>query len=265
MAAGTVLAAVTTHVALRTDAPAVTPSTEPVTVAQLRNAGMPSNRGYHIARALEGAAAVGIASAPEAENGATTPTAETKGETTDQPRAADPVRGRRALVHSTQEAPKPTGGDSPGSGISSQSPTTSPSTTSAAATAGHCKSPDVEATAQGVSAELSFVGVLLNGQELEGEQFAAKGISDVSIVVQWRNLFSNHRQRVEIVAPDGSAYQTLSRLLTATDSAAPVSTVLPVSGTWITRYGLYGGWCVNVFVDEHDKPVASRRLVIAPS
>src|SRR2546425_6993412 len=52
-------------------------------------------------------------------------------------------------------------------------------------------------------------------------------------------------------------YTTLFR------SDAPVQTLLPVNGTWITRYGLYGAWCVEVFFDQSESPVASSRLVIS--
>lgn len=126
-----------------------------------------------------------------------------------------------------------------------------------------CKSQDLQAQPQGVSADVTFVGVLLGGSEREDQQFSGAELSDLKILVQWANLFSHHRQRVELIAPDGSVYQSLSRLLTTADSAAPVTVIVPVSGSWITRYGLYGAWCVDVFFDQDDKPVASRRVSIS--
>jgi hypothetical protein len=126
-----------------------------------------------------------------------------------------------------------------------------------------CRWHDLQPQAQGVTADVDFVGVLLKGQELEGRQFTGAELGDLKILVQWRNLFGHHRQRLELIAPDGSVYQSLSRPLTVSDVDAPVTTVVPVSGTWITRYGLYGSWCVDVFFDQDEKPVASRRVVIS--
>jgi hypothetical protein len=42
-----------------------------------------------------------------------------------------------------------------------------------------------------------------------------------------------------------------------------VAISVPVSGSWITRYGLYGSWCVDLFFDQDEKPVASGRVVIS--
>ena len=116
---------------------------------------------------------------------------------------------------------------------------------------------------QGVTADVSFVGVLLNGTERAGRSFTSSELGDLKIRVQWQNLFQNHRQRFDLVTPDGSLYQSLSRPLTVTDVSAPVETLLPVNGTWITRYGLFGTWCVKAFFDEDDAPVATSRLVIS--
>ena len=121
----------------------------------------------------------------------------------------------------------------------------------------------LETETQGVSARLEFVGVLLDGQQVTAEQFSGATLSDLKIVVQWQSLFQNHMQRLDLIAPDGSLYQSLSRPLTATD--ASVETLLPVNGTWITRYGLYGGWCVEVFLDQQNAPITSSPLVIARS
>ena len=116
---------------------------------------------------------------------------------------------------------------------------------------------------QGVTAHVDFVGMLLNGQELLGQNFPAAQLSDLKILVQWQSLFQNHIQRLDLIAPDGSLYQSLSRPLTAGDADAPVETLLPVNGTWITRYGLYGAWCVEAFLDQQEQPITSSRLVIA--
>jgi len=116
---------------------------------------------------------------------------------------------------------------------------------------------------QGVTAHVDFVGKLLDGQERAGQNFSGAQLSDLKILVQWQSLFQNHLQRLDLIAPDGSLYQSLSRPLTVRDADAPVETLLPVNGTWITRYGLYGAWCVEAFLDQQEQPITSSRLVIA--
>jgi hypothetical protein len=113
----------------------------------------------------------------------------------------------------------------------------------------------------GIRADVEFIGMLGNGRERHGEQFPGGQLNDLKVLVQWQNLFGRHQQRLDIIAPDGSLYQSLPSPLTA---RAPVETLLPVKGTWITHYGLYGAWCIEVFLDQEDKPVTSRRLVILP-
>jgi hypothetical protein len=142
-------------------------------------------------------------------------------------------------------------------------PTSEDVQASAAGAEESCKRQDLQVQAQGVTADLAFVGVLLTGTERQDEQFSRVELDALKIVVQWGNLFSNHRQRLELMTPDGSVYQSLSRQLTITDGVAPVATSVPVSGSWITRYGLYGSWCVDLFFDQDEKPVASGRVVIS--
>jgi hypothetical protein len=134
--------------------------------------------------------------------------------------------------------------------------------TSAATGAQGCKH-DPAPHPQGVTAQVDFVGVLLNGQQREGDSFTAAELDDLKILVEWKSLLENHAQRVDLVAPDGSLYQSLTRLVTAGDNGAQLETRVPVNGSWITRYGLYGSWCVEVFLDQESAPLASTRLVIA--
>jgi hypothetical protein len=143
----------------------------------------------------------------------------------------------------------------------SSSATTQPGNAPAAGNG--CSRHELHIQPQGVSADVNFVGVLLSGNERAGRQFSSAELNDVKILVQWKNLFQNHRQRLDLIAPDGSLYQSLSRLVMAGDADAPVQMLLPVNGTWITRYGLYGAWCVEVFLDQDDAPTTSGRLVIS--
>jgi hypothetical protein len=122
-----------------------------------------------------------------------------------------------------------------------------------------CQRHDWHIQPHGVRADVEFIGMLTNGRERHGEQLPGGQLTDVKLVVEWRNLFGRHQQRLDIIAPDGSLYQSLPSPLM---NRAPVEILLPVKGTWITRYGLYGAWCVEVFLDQEAEPVTSRRLVI---
>jgi hypothetical protein len=138
--------------------------------------------------------------------------------------------------------------------------TTPPSGTPASAIA--CNH-DVAPNPQGITAQVEFVGVLLDGGQRAGDSFSAAELDDLKILVDWKSLFQNHAQRIDLIAPDGSLYQSLSRLVTAADVGALAETRVPVNGSWITRHGLYGSWCVEVFIDQESAPVVSSRLVIA--
>ena len=119
------------------------------------------------------------------------------------------------------------------------------------------------AHAQGVTADVDFVGVLLNGTEENADSFSGAQLGDLKIIVQWRHLLQNHAQRLDLIAPDGSLYQSLSRPLTVADEGNGVETRVPVSGSWITRFGLYGSWCVAVFFDQDEAPITTARVAIA--
>jgi hypothetical protein len=106
------------------------------------------------------------------------------------------------------------------------------------------------------------VGVLLNGTERNADSFSGAQLGDLKILVQWHHLLQNHAQRLDLIAPDGSLYQSLSRPLTLANEGTDVETRVPVNGTWITRYGLYGTWCVAVFFDQAETPVTTARVAI---
>lgn len=159
----------------------------------------------------------------------------------------------------TGESPTPGGGT--GSAPGAQSPATAATVASAAQS---CKHP-LTTEANGITAQLDFVGILHDGQEVASNSFSATQLSDLKITVEWQNLVQNHVQRLDLFAPDGSLYQSLSRPLPASTAGSPVETRLPVHGSWITRYGLYGSWCVEVFLDHDGAPITSRPLVISRS
>lgn len=129
--------------------------------------------------------------------------------------------------------------------------------------ADQCGPQTIAVQPQGVTANVEFVGVLLNGMEQNAAEFSGTQLGDLKIVVQWHHLLQNHAQRLDLIAPDGSLYQSLSRPLTVANEGADVETRVPVSGSWITRYGLYGTWCVAVYFDQDDAPVTTARVAIA--
>jgi hypothetical protein len=175
--------------------------------------------------------------------------------------SADPDTGAGTQTVAELDSRPPTRlGEATGGGSATDPVRVGPATTTQA---GHGCKHELGLQPQGVTADVDFVGVLLNGSEREGRDFSGAQLGDLKILVQWRNLFQNHGQRLDLIAPDGSLYRSLSRPLTATDGDAPVQTLLPVNGTWITRYGLYGAWCVEVFFDQDESPIASSRLVIS--
>ena len=107
-------------------------------------------------------------------------------------------------------------------------------------------------------ARLSFAGVLTSGRVRVGQQFPG-GVRDVRLVVTWSDLERAHHQRLELYGPDGSLYPRFLATFTGGDHR-PVSvvTALPVAGSSITDAGLYGDWCVEVFLDDEDAPIARR-------
>ena len=123
-------------------------------------------------------------------------------------------------------------------------------------------------------ARLSFVGHLQHGRVQGGTEFSAQSLGDLRIVVEYRDLSGiNHTQRIELYSPDGSLYQRFSTAfkvaatvakLKASDRWEPVETRLPVWGTWITQYSLFGAWLVEVYLDRERMPITTGVFVLSP-
>ncbi len=136
---------------------------------------------------------------------------------------------------------------------------------------------------------LAFEGLRPTGQALPGgDHFSAKALRDLLILVKYRDLTPGpHTQRLQLYAPDGALYQQFTTAVEGdgtakgpaeapskqgrtprADSGAPgstqVATRLPVGGTWITQYSLYGTWHVEVYLDQARTPVVQRTLDLAP-
>ncbi|MFI5339005.1 MAG: hypothetical protein ACHQ7N_04110 [Candidatus Methylomirabilales bacterium] len=136
---------------------------------------------------------------------------------------------------------------------------------------------------------LTFEGLRPTGQALVGgDHFSAKALRDLLILVEYRDLAPGpHTQRLQLYLPDGALYQQFTTAVEAGGAAqgraeahpeharaprAPgeqpgkeqVVTRLPVGGTWITQYSLYGTWHVEVYLDQARTPTVHRTLVLAP-
>jgi hypothetical protein len=127
--------------------------------------------------------------------------------------------------------------------------------TSAAATTGGGGS------APPASASLQFVSINHNGSQTGGAAFSTALVGDLKIVVGWQNISGSHTQRLELFTPAGSLYQ---RITAQFAGASTVEARLPVSGTWITEYSLFGAWGVEVYLDGARVPMTTGAFVLSP-
>ena len=110
------------------------------------------------------------------------------------------------------------------------------------------------------SATLQFISVNNDGTSAGGAQFPGNLVRALRILVGWQSLSGTHSQRIEIFSPDGSLYQRYSTQFAGT----PVETRLPVTGSWITQYSLFGAWRVEVFLDSEGMPITTGVFVLTP-
>ncbi len=110
------------------------------------------------------------------------------------------------------------------------------------------------------SAALQFIALSNDGTSVGGAEFSGNLVRALRIIVGWQNLSGTHSQRLEFSTPDGSLYQQFSTEF----SGSPMETLLPVSGTWITQYSLFGAWRVDVFLDAGGLPITSGVFLLTP-
>ncbi len=108
-------------------------------------------------------------------------------------------------------------------------------------------------------ATVEFIAVMQDMTLQQREDFLAPAVRELKIVVWW-NVAGTQTQRLEIFSPDGALYRRLSVGFDGT-AAAPgktsVETRLPVGGTWITEYSLFGAWRVDVYLGNQPTPITS--------
>lgn len=112
-------------------------------------------------------------------------------------------------------------------------------------------------------AEVTVTGVTLKGHAQRGHHFAAHRLSSLVVHVHWKTLVGVHSQRLELIAPDGAVYQTLVADVGDVHGQALAETRVPVVGSWITQYGLFGEWHVRVYLDEATTPAATAKFTLA--
>jgi hypothetical protein len=103
-------------------------------------------------------------------------------------------------------------------------------------------------------------------QLLERNDFWAPSVRELKINVWW-NVAGTQTQRLELFAPDGSLYRRFSTAFdanAATSGNTVVETRLPVGGTWITEYSLYGAWRVDVYLAGQPTLVTSASFILNP-
>ena len=131
---------------------------------------------------------------------------------------------------------------------------------STASTAGSTASTGGSAPASVPSATLQFIGVTQDGRSAGGTDFSGGLLRYLRILVGWQNLSGTHTQRVQFFGPDGSLYQGFS---TGVGSSL-TETQLPVGGTWISEFSLWGAWRVEVFLDTGTMPITTGVFVLTP-
>lgn len=118
-----------------------------------------------------------------------------------------------------------------------------------------------------VPVTMQFVGHLDDGTQQRGVQFEGVRVNDVEIVVHWSYLEQSHTQRVLLYSPDGNLYQTrmtaVSPMDQHTELPSVVTTPLPVAGSWISNFGLYGTWRVEVYLDEDTDPSLAQTFILS--
>ena len=141
------------------------------------------------------------------------------------------------------------------------------SSTAAAATLMNpaCRAP-MRLQRTGPRATVRVMAVQQSGRVMVGTQhIRSAGLTDLAFVTEWDRLVGSHRQRFDFYGPHGHLYQTVStRVVGDEHNDATIETFLPVAGTWITSHGLYGAWCVHLFLDDRPDPVARVTFVLVP-
>lgn len=128
----------------------------------------------------------------------------------------------------------------------------------------------VKGAAWGAPAVVEFAAIMQDQQVLLGEDFWGPAVRELQITVGW-NVPGSHTQQLDLFTPDGALYRRFGAAFDG-DAArfagqggrTAVETRLPVGGTWITEYSLFGAWRVDVYLGGQPTPVTSASFVLNP-
>jgi hypothetical protein len=112
-------------------------------------------------------------------------------------------------------------------------------------------------------ARIQLVGINNKGRERRGQHFSPARLNTLVVVVDWQTLVGAHVQRLELITPAGSLYQRFKSDVQSADGRASVETPVPMAGTWITEFQIFGEWTVNVYLDGGTTPVATTHFTLA--
>lgn len=90
--------------------------------------------------------------------------------------------------------------------------------------------------------------------------FAPLTSRDIFLVGSVSGLSGTHEATFEIFSPGSAPYQTM----TVSFSGSAPSVALPVMGTFITQFSLYGTWSVSMFLDGSGTAAATTTFTIQP-
>jgi hypothetical protein len=112
---------------------------------------------------------------------------------------------------------------------------------------------------------VEFVAVTQDQKLLQRDEFVAEIVRELDIIVRW-NVAGLQTQRLDLFTPNGVLYRTYSVEFDAdagrVQGRAAVETRLPVGGTWITEYSLFGAWRVDVYLGTQPTPITSASFVL---
>jgi hypothetical protein len=103
-------------------------------------------------------------------------------------------------------------------------------------------------------------GVSDDGRAVSGARLAAHDLRALRIRVNWGRVAEPTIQRIELFTPRGHLYQSFP----AEVDQDMMETSVPVGGTLITQYGLYGEWCLELYVEGVRTPLARKSFVLVP-
>jgi hypothetical protein len=105
-----------------------------------------------------------------------------------------------------------------------------------------------------------------DGKHLRRRELPADAVRELRIIVLW-NVVGEHTQRLELITPDGALYRRYATAFVGVahpSRRTPVEMRVPVGGTWIMDYSLFGTWRADVYLDDQLTPITREAFVLSP-